>query len=527
VAFNQNYAGTEKGQTDFALYSQVITGSAPSVVPLTYNSAIYQINNNSSTTSFRLPAVTSGVTTVGTFFIVNNNGGASATIANVSAVTLHTCAVGSTVKAILLDNTTAPDGTWEMTSELPNTVNWGTANATYNGNFSLTGTHDLSVSSTGSVVSNTLSSLASTKLTLNTTNGTVELQNNGAKTGDILYNSATFPLQIISTAGLSLDAGAGRNTHISSGQDTAGSVINLITGTITRAQVTDGGILCNSYSNLGDVNVNITAFSSGNNPSIIFNSRSSNSSTALGRWGLLNSAGWQFEDGNSVSSTLTCGVNSTGFYLPNAGFFLTGARFNATQGGSRYAVGDIVIFNNASGTLNSPQQFQIRSGNSLKIWRNDELNSWETYISNTSQYVIRQNGGNDYFLNGGQVGAVWNYNSDERLKENIQPAPSYLETVLSIPVKTFNYKKQPETNCVGFIAQDIQKLPQLLDIVCNSTTSAPDGTPYLALGDGKFMPYLIKAFQEQHAKITSLEAQLASLKATVDALVAQKEILVV
>jgi len=226
--------------------------------------------------------------------------------------------------------------------------------------------------------------------------------------------------------------------------------------------------------------------------------------------------------GLNVDASGICGVNSTGsFYLPNAGFFMSGARFNATQGGSRYASGDIVIFNNASGTLNSPQQIQIRSGNSLKFWRPDEANSWETFISAGSNYTIRQNGGYEYFLSGQQTNAVWNYNSDERLKENIQPAPSYLETVLSIPVKTFNYKKQPETACVGFIAQDIQKLPQLLDIVCDSSTSAPDGTPYLALGDGKFMPYLIKAFQEQHAIITDLKTQLASLKATVDAL-AQK-----
>ena len=414
VAFNQNYAGTEKGQTDFALYSQVITGSVPSVVPLTYNSPIYQINTNSSTTSFRLPAVTSGVTPVGTFFIVNNNGGASATIANVSAVTLHTCAVGSTVKAILLDNTTAPDGTWEITSELPNNVNWGTANATYNGNFSLTGTHDLSVSATGGVVSNTLSSLASTKLTLNTTNGTVELQNNGAKTGDILYASASFPLQVKSTSGVSIDAGTGGNTQISSGGNSASSVINFITGTgsgtQTRAQVTDGGI-------------------------------------------------------------------------------------------------------------------SLRFGNSVKFYRPDELNTWDVNVNSASQWVVAQSGGFTMYLLSGTAQTLWSTTSDERLKQDITPVETASSSLLKLRPKAYRYKSHPNAvKSVGFVAQDIQQYaPELAEFMVNeSPEKAEDGTNYLGVSQSILTPYLIKAFQEQHAKITSLEAQLASLKATVDALVAQK-----
>lgn len=172
----------------------------------------------------------------------------------------------------------------------------------------------------------------------------------------------------------------------------------------------------------------------------------------------------------------------------------------------------------------------VRYGGSVKIYRPDEANSWETYISGTSQYVIRQNGGSDYYLNGGQPNAVWNFSSDERLKENIQLAPSYLETILSIPIKTYNYTKQPEIPCIGFIAQDLQKLPLLLNIVSDSPTSAPDGTPYLGIGSTGLIPYMIKAFQEQHKivqeqqdEITDLKAQLASLKAVVDALVAQKQ----
>jgi hypothetical protein len=50
---------------------------------------------------------------------------------------------------------------------------------------------------------------------------------------------------------------------------------------------------------------------------------------------------------------------------------------------------------------------------------------------------------------------------------------------------------------------------------------------YKALDWNEITTRAILAVQEQHAIITDLKAQLASLKATVDALVAQKEILVV
>jgi hypothetical protein len=137
VAFNQNWAGSEKGQIDFALNSAIVIGGVPATTLLTKDSAIYQINNNSSTTSFRLPPVTFGVTPVGTFFIINNNGGANATITNFSAVSLHTLAIGATANATLLDST-APNGTWEISSELPSTVNWGNTGATFSGSMSFT-----------------------------------------------------------------------------------------------------------------------------------------------------------------------------------------------------------------------------------------------------------------------------------------------------------------------------------------------------------------------------------------------------
>jgi hypothetical protein len=561
VAYNQNWLGSEKGQTDFALNSAVTIGSAPTVNNLTKDSAIYQINTNSSTTSYRLPLV-SGATPLGTFFIFNNNGGANATIANVSAVSLHTLAIGATAKAILIDNTTA-NGTWEITSELPNTVNWGTSGATFSGDLNATnlngklgivgastasgnvvlcnntsntsgnfdlqtdsdqhltfsggtgvGSNVLSVgggtngaitvpSTAGSVTANTFKSNASTKMTLNTTNGTFELQNNGAKTGDILYANATFPLQMVSTAGLSLDAGSNGNTHISSGQGSEGSIINLITGTVSRAQVTDNGILCNKYSNLGDNNLSITAFNSGTNPAILFNSRSSNSSTASGRWGYINNTGWNFEDGNSSSPTVISQITA-----------------DTTGGSPILLITNTTTGNNHQGIRVNHAAAETQYGISILAAAGIGTGSTIYHIgfsyNGSQQAAISQLGGTVFY---GQP-------SDLRYKENLDYDFNATELLDKIKPVQFNFKTDPNVKQYGFIAQDV--LPLLPQYV----TQGLDG--FYQMDYSHFTGIMCKATKEQQtkitsleAKITSLEAQLASLKATVDALVAQKEILVV
>lgn len=508
VAFNQNYAGTEKGQTDFALFSQVVTGSVPSIVSLTSGSPIYQINTNSSSTQFRLPTVTSGVTPVGTFFIFNNNGGANATIANVSAGLLHTVAGGATVKAILLDNTTAPDGTWEITSELPNTVNWGTSGATFSGDLNATNLNG----KLGIVGASTAS-------------GNVVLCNNTSNT------SGNFDLQTDSDQHLTFSGGTGAGSNVLSvGGATNGAItVPSTAGTITMA--TTGSIICNNYSNNGDNNLNITAFSSGNTPAITFNSRSINSSTAIGRWGFVNNTGWNFEDGVSggLQSTL-CGVNSNGFFINNTAYIINGAKMNALVGGSRFASGDLVIYPNAGGSLNViGANMALRTGSQLVLYRPDEANFWTVGVNSGSQWVVSQSGGFAMYLLSGTAQTLWSNTSDERLKENIVPVGTVSSTLMKLQVKSYNYKSHPDAlKSIGFIAQDIQQIPELVDIMVNeSPDKAEDGTNYLGVNQSVLTPYLVKAFQEQQAELTDLKAQLASLKATVDALVAQKEILVV
>jgi hypothetical protein len=176
----------------------------------------------------------------------------------------------------------------------------------------------------------------------------------------------------------------------------------------------------------------------------------------------------------------------------------------------------------------------INYGKALTLANTPNNNIWQVYVNNVSQFYLSQGGGYSYFLGSTQANANWNWNSDERLKENIELSPSYLQTILSVPIKTYNYKKTPGVKCIGYIAQDLQKLPELIDVVCDSSDLAEDGTPYLAVSGGSLLPYLIKAFQEEHEivksqqiKINLLEEQLLSLKLTVDALVSSKANIIV
>jgi hypothetical protein len=93
----------------------------------------------------------------------------------------------------------------------------------------------------------------------------------------------------------------------------------------------------------------------------------------------------------------------------------------------------------------------------------------------------------------------------------------------------FDYKFKDAKNHAGFIAQDYAEvLPSQVRCALPSKEEEDvccDGKLWLL--DANLNPYLVKAIQEQHAEITDLKAQLASLKAVVDALVAQKDLLVV
>ena len=124
---------------------------------------------------------------------------------------------------------------------------------------------------------------------------------------------------------------------------------------------------------------------------------------------------------------------------------------------------------------------------------------------------------------------AWASTSDRRLKENIEDVPNALSSLLQL--RTVNFDITSNKNgrkCVGFIAQEIQEIPLFNYLAMGSGRRGEhEADDYLTLAITDFIPYTVKAIQEQHQIIVDLKAELASLKAVVDALVAHKDLLVV
>ena len=91
-------------------------------------------------------------------------------------------------------------------------------------------------------------------------------------------------------------------------------------------------------------------------------------------------------------------------------------------------------------------------------------------------------------------------NSDERLKENIQPLGSTLDKLHQIEGKTYSLKKdEKHTPKIGVLAQEVQAVfPELV-------TEGGDGI--LSVNYQGLVPVLINAINEQEVKIAALEAQ--------------------
>lgn len=110
-------------------------------------------------------------------------------------------------------------------------------------------------------------------------------------------------------------------------------------------------------------------------------------------------------------------------------------------------------------------------------------------------------------------GGLYNYSandsnlSDERLKDNIASANSYLEKVCSIPVKTFNYKDQLDgKEHLGVIAQDVlQVAPELVN-QDGFATKEGDTSVYLSVYQTDLQFALMKALQELKADFDEYRA---------------------
>lgn len=98
--------------------------------------------------------------------------------------------------------------------------------------------------------------------------------------------------------------------------------------------------------------------------------------------------------------------------------------------------------------------------------------------------------------------------SDERLKKDIAPAGSYLAKICAIPVKTFRYKDQEETEdlTLGVIAQEVQQIAPELVSRDGFGLSEEDKQDYLSIYQTDLQYALMKALQELKAEFDAYKA---------------------
>lgn len=110
----------------------------------------------------------------------------------------------------------------------------------------------------------------------------------------------------------------------------------------------------------------------------------------------------------------------------------------------------------------------------------------------TSGFVLTSNG---------NAAPTWGAVSDERLKENIVDAPSALDKVRAMQVRSYDWKESGEHVEHGFVAQELHLAEPAAVAMGDTWTIEP----------AKIVPVLTKALQEALLKIEQLEQRLAAI----------------
>ena len=97
---------------------------------------------------------------------------------------------------------------------------------------------------------------------------------------------------------------------------------------------------------------------------------------------------------------------------------------------------------------------------------------------------------------------LYNTSSDQRLKTNVKPAESAIQSILDFPVDQFDWISSGEHQDFGAVAQKaINVIPEMV-----SVPSDPD--EMWGIDWSKAVPRLIRAYQELHARLETLEAKV-------------------
>jgi hypothetical protein len=113
---------------------------------------------------------------------------------------------------------------------------------------------------------------------------------------------------------------------------------------------------------------------------------------------------------------------------------------------------------------------------------------------------------------------AYNTSSDHRLKENVTDVTDGITRVKQLEPKRFNFIANADTTVDGFLAHEVQSVvPEAITGTHNEVDA--DGNAVMqGIDQSKLVPLLTAALKEAITKIETLETEMTSVKARLDAL---------
>jgi hypothetical protein len=229
-----------------------------------------------------------------------------------------------------------------------------------------------------------------------------------------------------------------------------------------------------------------------------FNSLSQTSSGSLASTfnAYQNSSGnWIYKTTNPASQYQTglAGTAAHAWFTAPSG--TAGNAISFTQAMTLNASGNLLLGNTAAIDTNT-ERFQV-------YYTYPETGAtWYNTSTNTT-YAICFRNPNGLMGNITTTSTTTQYNaaSDQRLKENIVNAPSAIDSVNAIKVRSFDWKSDGSHVDYGYIAQE------LLEVAPEAVSVPANEKEMMGVDFGKLTPRLVKAIQELTQRLEALEAK--------------------
>jgi len=160
----------------------------------------------------------------------------------------------------------------------------------------------------------------------------------------------------------------------------------------------------------------------------------------------------------------------------------------------------------------STNRAAIAVGGNYKFWSSRDSTTSRGHI-----IFYNPNGAVGSITTSGSATA-FNTSSDHRLKENVTDVTDGITRVKQLEPKRFNFIADPDTTVDGFLAHEAQAVvPEAVTGTHNEVDD--DGNAVMqGIDQSKLVPLLTAALKEAITKIETLETEMTSVKARLDAL---------